>query len=261
VAHGLNAIDWSAPWHAPWRLAGQRAARHIAKNHNVAEGLNAAQAAGLVDAIAPLRHAEVQGRPRQFVAQTCLPAETPYETHIFQTGQIPTRDGLHDFFNGLVWLSLPCAKERLNALHTAHWRHTPLGRGPARDGLTLLDESGALFVGSDAVWDALCAKDWQRAMVDLRSVWAHTQIVLLGHSLPEKLVTPRKPITAHLYRVHTDSMALADIDLALALQLDAAHLATKPFAHLPVLGIPGWWPANENPDFYTDVSVFRTLRA
>jgi len=26
---------------------------------------------------------------------------------------------------------------------------------------------------------------------------------------------------------------------------------------LPVLGIPGWWPANEAPSFYDDPAVFR----
>jgi hypothetical protein len=34
-------------------------------------------------------------------------------------------------------------------------------------------------------------------------------------------------------------------------------LATKPFAHLPVLGVPGWWRANQDPAFYADASVFR----
>jgi len=29
----------------------------------------------------------------------------------------------------------------------------------------------------------------------------------------------------------------------------------------PVLGIPAWWPANENPDFYADTQVFRPPKA
>ena len=29
------------------------------------------------------------------------------------------------------------------------------------------------------------------------------------------------------------------------------------FAPLPVLGVPGWWPANESPAFYDDATVFR----
>jgi hypothetical protein len=42
--------------------------------------------------------------------------------------------------------------------------------------------------------------------------------------------------------------------------LDAATLAAKPFAHLPVLGVPGWWAANEDPAFYADSTVFRAPR-
>jgi cytochrome P450 len=30
---------------------------------------------------------------------------------------------------------------------------------------------------------------------------------------------------------------------------------------LPVLGIPGWWPANRDPSFYADAQVFRPGRS
>jgi hypothetical protein len=43
-------------------------------------------------------------------------------------------------------------------------------------------------------------------------------------------------------------------------ELSAEKLASKPFAHLPVLGVPGWWPANEGADFYDDTTVFRAPR-
>lgn len=46
----------------------------------------------------------------------------------------------------------------------------------------------------------------------------------------------------------------------MAADLSADKLATKPFAHLPVLGVPGWWAGNENPGFYADASVFRAPR-
>ena len=39
--------------------------------------------------------------------------------------------------------------------------------------------------------------------------------------------------------------------------MSAEKLASKTFAHLPVLGVPGWWQANEDPVFYADASVFR----
>lgn len=50
---------------------------------------------------------------------------------------------------------------------------------------------------------------------------------------------------------------MASMDAWLARDLTADRLAAKPFAHLPVLGVPGWWSANEDPMFYRDASVFR----
>ena len=46
----------------------------------------------------------------------------------------------------------------------------------------------------------------------------------------------------------------------LAARLTAADLATKPFTPLPVLGVPGWWPANQDPVYYDDATVFRPRR-
>ena len=47
----------------------------------------------------------------------------------------------------------------------------------------------------------------------------------------------------------------------MANDLSADKLANKPFAHLPVLGVPQWWPANDEPAFYADTSVFRASSA
>ncbi len=42
----------------------------------------------------------------------------------------------------------------------------------------------------------------------------------------------------------------------------AAHLPgmAASMTALPVLGVPGWWPANEDEAFYDDASVFRPPR-
>jgi hypothetical protein len=84
--------------------------------------------------------------------------------------------------------------------------------------------------------------------------------VLFGHALLEKLTQPRKPMTAHVYRVASDARSVADMDAWVAQDLRSEHLATKPFAHLPVLGVPDWWPANAEASFYNDPSVFRLPR-
>jgi hypothetical protein len=50
---------------------------------------------------------------------------------------------------------------------------------------------------------------------------------------------------------------MAELDAALAEAFTADRLAGKPFTPLPVLGVPGWWPENQNFSFYDDSLVFR----
>jgi hypothetical protein len=204
----------------------------------------------------------VEEAPIGFVPQDDLPLGMAYESYIFESKQCPTREGLHDFFNGLAWLDFPRTKQRLNQLHIAQIAQTGIApvRGPARDGLTLFDENAALLRAPDALWDALVAKDWQRVFGDLRSLWAESHLVLFGHALLEKLVYPRKPVTAHVYRTYQATDSIADVDAWVAADLSAERLAAKPFAHLPVLGVPQWWPGNGVPGFYDDPAVFRAAR-
>ena len=249
MTQDIAAIDWTAPWLQAWRARGQPLAKAVATGLSCAQALN-------------LFAEQVPTCPVRFVPQSDLPSGQAYETFIFETQQVPTRDGLHDFFNGLCWLHFPHTKQRLNQLQAAQIAHSGIApvRGPARDALTVFDENAALLQAPDALWDALSAKDWHSLFVTLRPLWAEANLILFGHALTEKLVAPRKPMTGHVFRVRTESRALAHIDAWLATELSAELLASKPFAHLPVLGVPGWWAANEDSSFYEDASVFRALR-
>lgn len=242
MAHGLEVIDWQAPWLAPYRAAGQPLAQQMITGRDCCDALNAG-------GVAPVR----------FVPQDHLPEGMAYEQYIFESGCVPTREGLHDFFNGLCWRHFPQTKKKLNALQAAEIAAAGIRpvRGPVRDALTLFDENAAFLRAPDALWEALAAKDWQRLFGELRPLWAQSWLLLFGHALLEKLVQPRKPITAHVYRVFPDTDSMLDLDAWLAQELSAKKLAAKPFAHLPVLGVPTWWPANEAPGFHDDAQVFR----
>ena len=222
----LQACDWSRPWLAPYRAQGQAAAELQAQGFSLPAALNAS----------------TSPCPVQFVPQSALPAGEPYERHIHQTGAVPTRDNLHDFFNGLVWLHFPQTKTRLNQLQAAAIAAQGIQpvRGPLRD--------------------ALEARDWWRLFVELRPLWADAQLVLFGHALLEKLVYARKPVVAHIYRAQVAINSVVNVDATIAADLCANRLAAKPFIPMPVLGVPGWWAPNTDFSFYDDPSVFRPRR-
>jgi len=245
VAPGLAQIDWQAPWLAPVAALGQQVAARCAAGWPLPESLNACAPAG--------------GSPVRFVPQSELPPGEAYESYIFHSKQCPTREGLHDFFNGLMWLRFPRTKARLNQLQATQISADGVGqvRGPLRDALTLFDENMAFLQAPSPLWDALRSKRWAVVFDDLRPLWAQSQLLLLGHALLEKLVLPRKAITAHVLLVQPQTQAIDDLDAWVAAALSPTQLAAKPFANLPVLGVPGWWPANENPSFYQDPAVFR----
>jgi hypothetical protein len=215
------------------------------------------------------------GLPVRFVPQAALPEGTAYEEHIGATGCVPTRDNLHDFFNGLVWLSFPLVKRALNALQAAQIARDGIRgqRGPARDAATLFDENAAVLVVLDdlaghALADALRNHRWREAFVERAGAFgAQAQVWLFGHALMEKLVAPYKAITAHTLVVPAPAayFALARgeqqgwLDAHVADRLRAAGLHKTDFTPLPVLGIPGLW-APQDDAFYDDTTVFRPKR-
>jgi hypothetical protein len=249
----LQDIDWAAPWWQPWRELGKQVIAHVQASASVHEALNACSSEAV-----------------RFVPQSALPEGKAYEAFIFETQTVPTRDNLHDFFNGLAWLRFPCIKARLNALQyeeiASHGVQSL--RGAMRDALTLFDENAAFLCGNlhAPVIAALRERDWQAAFQTHRALLEAHPPVLFGHALLEKLVSPYKSVTAHVFPVQdargfAANIYLAELDEAVANQLQASALLPKPFVPLQVLGVPRWWAANERPDFYADSTVFRAPRS
>ena len=242
----LDGIDWHAPWLVPLRAVGQAVQQRVLVGCLVADALNSVGAC-----------------PVGFVRQAELPPGQAYEQYIFDTGRVPTRENLHDFFNGLVWLQFPHTKRRLNQLQAQAIAADGVQavRGPLRDALTVFDENGAVLSAPPALWAALRARDWQALFVDLRPLWREARLGLFGHARLEKLVSPRKPTVAYVYQAPVAINSIASLDAWLAQAVQPGPWAAKPFTPLPVLGVPGWWPANEVPGFYGDAQVFRPPRA
>ncbi len=253
----MPLIDWQRPWLAPLRPSGEAAAGAWQAGAEVAQ---ACTAPPIGRSAGPPPASQAQALPR-FVPAAALPPEEAYEAFIARTGQVPTRNNLHDFFNALMWRQQPAIKWRLNQLQAAQiarWGKTG-PRGAVRDALTLFDESGALLTGPVALIDALRRRDWQRLFISQRALWSQARLQLFGHALLEGLASaPRKGLCAHVLVV--DGLVVDALQQTV-LDMSPDDWATKPFLPLPVLGVPGWWPANEDPAFYDDPAVFRPARS
>lgn len=232
-----------------------------------------------------------EGKPLRFVPQSALPNAMAYESFIAKTGRVPTRNNLHDLFNACVWLTYPRTKALLNRHQAAQIAEEGASgsRGHLRDAMTVFDENGAILVSCDAaVGQALKGFDWVNALVNPRAQWENplermsskqasqdkttTAVYVFGHALMEQLVTPRKPLCAHTLVVSVTAdffdlpmgVRMLQLDEQLAKVLDAllqqADTTPRSFSPLPILGVPYFWQANENPEFYQDARVFRAGR-
>src|SRR2546425_11627181 len=218
------------------------------------------------------------GAPIRFVPPAAASGKfsSQYEVRVFETGEVQTRaDSWHDLFNALVWLAFPKTKAVLNRHHYEEIRARrgePL-RGTARDVLTLFDEGGVVVASADAELPVLLREFrwkelfWRRRAEVLRSM----RFYVFGHAIYEKALEPYKGVTAKALILDAAPGLLdAPIERQLA-ELDAraaeyfsgtrAFASTRNLSPLPILGIPGWEPANASEEYYDDPSQFRPRRS
>lgn len=228
-----------------------------------------------------------QSQPLTFVSQNALPEGEGYEAFIGKTGKIPTRDNLHDLFNGSIWLTFPKTKALLNFYHmqeiaAGNEDGKDTRRGRVRDTITVFDENGAVLItAKPEIGAALIDFDWQNALVAPREQWddvtqpradASVAVYVFGHALLEQLIAPRKPLCAHSVIIDVDTaffgLSTADrmayLDTLLVIKMDALlsqdTVTPRQLSPLPILGVPHFWENNVNPSFYQDEFVFRNGR-
>jgi hypothetical protein len=217
------------------------------------------------------------GAPIRFVAPgSSREPSAEYEVRIFETGEVQTRpDNWHDLFNALVWLAFPKTKAVLNGHHHEQIkaRRGQRLRGTARDVLTLFDEGGVVVGTADAGLSSLLRDfKWKELFWTRRAdVQRFMRFHVFGHAIYEKAVQPYKGVTAKALIVDvapeladaTTELQLAELDARAARYFSEtrALASTRSLPPLPILGIPGWEPANEREEYYDDATQFRPGRA
>ena len=298
------AIDWQAPWlchlnqlgyisKAITKLSGlKNEPAQTDKLENtpdiIAKVLNTALQQQADDLLQPLPQTKPalnnQAQNLQFVSQDALPEGVAYESFIGTTGNIPTRDNLHDLFNGSIWLTFPKTKALLNYYHMLEINQQGIGasRGRVRDTITVFDENGAILVTAESsIGEALSNFDWQASLVAPRDKWDNSKqsnnqsqaaVYIFGHALLEKLLHPRKALCAHsiVINVTQEFFALSlserinHLDQKVADYMDALlsepDVSPRKLSPLPILGVPYYWAENVQPSFYDDSHVFRSGR-
>ena len=210
------------------------------------------------------------GRPVRFVPPQ--PDGLAYECRIWERGEVETRpDNWHDFFNALVWLTFTRTKIALSARHVRAMTPSGAMRGSVRDALTHFDECGIVVLSAKPqLLELLRGFEWKKLFVEQRSdVQSAMRFIIFGHATYEQLLKPFRGLTAKavLFEVTEGwlEMPLADqltaVDVRLAAELASGrYQRPRDFQPLPLLGIPGVVPENDNPAYYDDIYQFRPGR-
>ena len=137
--------------------------------------------------------------------------------------------------------------------------------------MTHFDECGVVVVSCDSsLLGLLRAFQWKALFWERRPDLARAlRCFVFGHASYEQLLQPFRGLTAKavLHEVTEDwlcvppSAQLAAIDRWLAGELAAGRCADpRAFHPLPLMGLPGVTPDNENPAYYDDRWQFRSGR-
>lgn len=201
--------------------------------------------------------------------------ELGYEQRIFKHGIVSTRlKNWHDIFNAFIWALFPQTKMTLNTLHAEELLiQKGQQRTPARDAITHLDESGIIIASSNLqLLEQLKNHHWHDVFVSSRHEWHHSiDAFIFGHGMYEKAFNPFIGFTGKAYCIQVDQ-TLFDLDKSAQYSLLDRLLAThikqtrslrdsSQLSPLPMLGVPGWWKANTDENFYNNLDYFRPKRS
>jgi hypothetical protein len=173
----------------------------------------------------------------------------------------------HDLLGALIWLHFPACK---TAIHRAQLAVAKGARGPRENAATLCDEAGVLVLSHDLeVFESLSALNWVDVFWTRRAALADSTCFLaFGHGLLDALRAPHPRLMGKALFVHVSPDLLrlgpserrVQLDQALATRLTSFLSEPSRLAPLPVLGVPGWAPA-QSLAFYRDAGYFKTARA
>ena len=216
-----------------------------------------------------------QGLAIEFIANSEFELDGRYyEQFIYETGKVPTRsENWHDLFGAYIWRLFPKTKALLNRLHIEEMAlQTCSKRSKTRNALTLFDECAVVLAVSDPSWiTAFRQHQWQEVFVERKEQWQHSiRAYTFGHANYEMLTQPFIGLTGTALFIDVDADIFCKDLSAQYRYLDARLYEmiaeqnvladNSQLSPLPLLGVPGWYDDNVDPNFYANTDYFRPKR-
>ena len=181
---------------------------------------------------------------------------------------IATREcNWHDLLNALVWLRHPRIKQALNRRQLAEIAEMGIKeRSRAQYALTQFDEGGLIVLVRDrallALWDA---HDWHGLFWRHRQAWIDgtISVEVFGHAVLEHALSPEILLVGKALVFASAEASLPQALVACAKAIAEGRLLRDPLElrPLPLSGIPGWHPENEDEAFHRTTACYQPRRA
>ena len=199
-----------------------------------------------------------------------------YEPRIYLKGEVQTRQqNWHDFFQVMMWSSLPESKSLINALHYQasydRVQRQQSHRNDMENLLTQFDECGGIVLCSDPdLLQLVYEHRWLELFWENRiSLCEHFSCIVFGHALYEKALNPYIGMTAHClclqvappFLRQTMQQQLQQLDQYICNEFSSGRYhRARDLQPFPLLGMPGWSPMTQDPAFYANTAYFRPRR-
>ena len=227
------------------------------------------------------RFSSADGAPIKLVPQDEKSGvlEEHYAPRIYLQGEIQTREqNWHDFFQAATWALFPKTKVAINALHypAAKYRFDnslPKGsRTSLENSLSQFDECGVILYSTRPdLLEMVRQFEWHELFWSSRSdLGREFGCIVYGHAIYEKAINPYVGLTAKaiLLEVDTEIFKLSqdervgkiDSELANYFQDPPRINTPKDLSPFPILGMPCYYPNNDNEEFYFNQQYFRPGR-
>lgn len=196
-----------------------------------------------------------------------------FENTAFTHRQIMTRpENWHDLFNNLSWIIWPKTKWHIIQRYFSEEKiRNTQNRNQTQSFLAQLDECGFIVISADPMVAHLSFQhEWLELFYHQKNRLESIEAFVFGHGLMEKGLNPYVGMTGKAVFIGVkqtyfelslqERLSFSDHILSEFISVASNCNDPKALQPFPFLGLPKWWPGNEEIGFFENASYFRPMR-